>query len=363
MKSNAILMLSDLALSASLIFVPNLAKDLGANDTEIGLITAVYYVSIFLSSFLFGRASDVYNRRLLLRLGLGISVLTFFLQILADPSLFPFANTLLFAVARGLVGFSLGIFPAALIAHVYESGDTLGRFNSFGALGWSVGTFIAGIISLYWGIFILSSACFLMAFLISFKMNEINSPHLKVPFFPKKVVRKNWFVYLPFFLRHGGANCIWVIYPLYIASLGGDKFWIGVIYMMNTASQVVVMRYADRFREKPLIIAGFVVSLVTFLSFSLAQVFYHLLPMQVLLGVFWACLYVGSLLYLMKHNVEKATSTGILSSVVSLAAVFGSLLGGIIAQIFLDYRATMYAAAILTATGFILSRIGMRKAI
>jgi MFS family permease len=150
---------------------------------------------------------------------------------------------------------------------------------------------------------------------------------------------------------------------LYIASLGGDKFWIGVIYMMNTASQVVVMRYADRFREKPLIIAGFVVSLVTFLSFSLAQVFYHLLPMQVLLGVSWACLYVGSLLYLMKHNVEKATSTGILSSVVSLAAVFGSLLGGIIAQIFLDYRATMYAAAILTATGFILSRIGMRKAI
>lgn len=360
MKPSAIEMLSSLALSASLLFIPNLAKDLGANDTEIGIIAAVYYASIFFSSFLFGRASDVYNRKFLLRLGLGISVLTFFFQILADPSFFPFANPLLLAVARGLVGFSLGMFPAALTAHVYESGNLLGRFSSFGALGWAVGTFIAGLISLYWGIFLLSSVCFVLAFLISFKMAEVNSPRLEVPFFPKKLLKKNWFVYLPFFLRHFGANCIWVIYPLHIASIGGDKFWIGVIYMVNTASQFVVMRFADRFRDTALIIAGFLLSFITFLSFTFAQVFYHLLPMQVILGFSWATIYVGSLLYLMKHNVEKATSTGILSSVVSLAAVFGSLIGGVIAQFF-GFTATMYAAAVLTAVGFVLNRIGMRK--
>jgi len=359
-KPSAIQMLSSLALSASLLFIPNLARDLGANDTEIGIIAAVYYISVFLSSFLFGRASDVYNRKFLLRLGLGISVITFFFQILTDPSLFAFANPLLLTVARGLVGFSLGMFPAALTAHVYESGHLLGRFSSFGALGWAVGTFIAGLISMYWGIFLLSSGCFLLAFLISFKMIEVNSPRLEVPFFPKKLLKKNWFVYLPFFLRHSGANCIWVIYPLYIASLQGDKFWTGVIYMVNTASQFVVMRFADRFRDSALIIAGFFLSFVTFLSFSVAQVFYHLLPMQVILGCSWSTIYVGSLVYLMKHNVEKATSTGILSSVVSLAAVFGSLIGGVIAQSF-GFTATMYAAAVLTAVGFVLNRIGMRK--
>ena len=360
MKPSVIQMLSSLALSASLLFIPNLARDLGANDTEIGIIGAVYYISVFFSSFLFGRASDVYDRRFLLRLGLGVSVFTFFLQILTDPSLSAFANPLVLAVARGLVGFSLGMFPAALTAHVYESGNLLGRFTSFGALGWAVGTFIAGLISMYWGIFILSSACFLLAFLISFKMIEVNSPRLKVPFFPKKLLKKNWFVYLPFFLRHSGANCIWVIYPLYIASLGGDKFWTGVIYMVNTASQFVVMRFADRFKDRALIVAGFLLSFVTFLSFSFAQVFYHLLPMQIILGCSWSCAYVGSLLYLMKNNVEKATSTGILSSVISLAAVFGSLIGGVIAQFF-GFTATMYTAAILTAVGFVLNRIGMRK--
>jgi len=360
MKPSIIQMLSNVALSASLLFIPNLAKDLGANDTEIGTTVAVYYISVFLSSFLFGRASDVYNRKFLLRLGLGISVVTFFLQILTDPSLFAFANPLLLAIARGLVGFSLGVFPAALTAHVYESGNLLGRFSSFGALGWAVGTFVAGLISLYWGIFLLSSVCFLAAFLVSFKMTEVNSPRLEVPFFPKKLLKKNWFVYLPFFLRHSGANCIWVIYPLYIASLQGDKFWTGVIYMVNTVSQFIVMRFVDKFRDGTLIITGFLLSFVTFLSFSVAQVFYHLLPMQIILGCSWSCIYVGSLLYLMKHNVEKATSTGLLSSVVSLAAVFGSLIGGIIAYFF-GFTATMYAATILTTIGFVLNRIGMRK--
>lgn len=367
MKPNIIQMLSSLALSASILFIPNLVKDLFPKGTDIGIvsgtsgiISAVYYLSIFISSFIFGRASDVYNREFLLRLGLGISVLTFFIQIFADPSLFPFANPLLLAVARGLVGFSLGIFPAALMAHVYESGNLLGRFTSFDSLGWAVGTFVAGLISLYWGIFLLSSACFLLAFLISFKMTEVRSPRLKVPFFPKKLLKKNWFVYLPFFLRHCGANCIWVIYPLYILSLGGDNFWIGVIYMVNTASQFVVMQFADRFKNRDLIIAGFVLSFVAFLSFSFAQVFYHLMPMQVILGFSWSCIYVGSLFYLMKNNVEKATSMGIFGSVTNLAAVFGSLIGGIIAQFF-GFAATMYAAAVLTAAGFVLNRIGMRK--
>lgn len=130
--------------------------------------------------------------------------------------------------------------------------------------------------------------------------------------------------------------------------------------MVNTASQFVVMRFADRFRDKALIVAGFLLSFITFLSFSVAQVFYHLLPMQVILGCSWSCAYVGSLLYLMKNNVEKATSTGILSSVISLAAVFGSLIGGVIAQLF-GFTATMYTAALLTAVGFLLNRIGMRK--
>jgi len=362
MQANVIQFLSSLALSASLLFIPNLARDLGANSTQIGIIVAAYAAATFAASYMFGRLSDVHGRKLFITMGLGVCTVTFFLQALADPYFVApvLADPWLLALVRGLAGFSLGIFPAALTVYVYDSAGAVGKFSSLGALGWAVGTFVAGLIAFYYGIFILSSACYLLAFLISFTMKSAEGPRLRVPFFPKDLLKRNWRVYVPFLLRHTGANCIWVIYPLFIVSLGGDKFWIGVIYTVNTATQFVVMRFLDRFEEKALLNAGLLLAVATFLSFTVAQSFQHLLPMQILLACSWSSMYVGSLIYLMKNNVEKATSTGLLSSVINISQVFGSLMGGVISQFF-DYKATMYVAAALTTAGFGLFRIGNRR--
>ena len=120
------------------------------------------------------------------------------------------------------------------------------------------------------------------------------------------------------------------------------------------------MQYVDRFDGKILVKAGLALSSITFFAFTLAQDFYQLVPTQVLLGCSWSCLYVGSLLYLMKRNVEKATCTGMLSSVISLAVVFGALLGGGVSQLF-GFKATMYVAAALAAAGLGLSMIGIKE--
>lgn len=362
MKPNIIQLLSSVTLAASLLFIPNLAKELGASNSEIGVIGAVYGLSVFSSSYIFGRAADVYDRKFIIRLGLLFSTVAVFLQALADPYfILPvLSSPLLLALARGLVGFSLGMFPPALIAHVYESRRSLGRFAAGGALGWSVGTLTAGLIAFYWGVFVFSSICTFLAFLISLTLPKLGRVKLEVPFFPKALLKKNWQVYLPFFLRHSGANCIWIIYPLYITSLGGDRFWIGLIYTVNTVTQFFVMQFADRFRGKTLLNVGLAFSAVTFLAISLAQSFLHLIPVQILLGSSWSCLYVGSLLYLMKHNVEKSTSGGMLGSLISLATVFGSLVGGMLSGLF-GFKATMYAAAGLTAVGFFLFKLAGRK--
>jgi predicted MFS family arabinose efflux permease len=206
----------------------------------------------------------------------------------------------------------------------------------------------------------MSSLCFLVAFLISLIMEKVDGPRLNIPLFPKNLLKKNWRVYVPYLLRHTGANAIWVIYPLFIASLGGDKFWIGVIYTVNTATQFVVMRFLDRFDGEKLIGTGLLLAIATFLSFTFAQSFLHLLPMQVLLACSWSSMYVGSLLYLMKNNVERATSSGMLSSVINIAQVFGAIIGGAVALIF-GFKATMYLAAILTAIGFGFFRAGNKK--
>ncbi len=105
---------------------------------------------------------------------------------------------------------------------------------------------------------------------------------------------------------------------------------------------------------------GLALSSMTFLAISLAQSFLHLIPAQMLLGSSWSCLYVGSLVYLMRHNVEKSTSGGILGALMSLAMVFGALIGGGLSAIF-GYRATMYTATGLTLVGFLLFRLSERK--
>jgi predicted MFS family arabinose efflux permease len=125
-----------------------------------------------------------------------------------------------------------------------------------------------------------------------------------------------------------------------------DKFWVGLLYTVNTAGVLINM--------------GLIFSLVTFFVFTLTQNFYQLIPIQVLLACSLSCLYVGSLLRLIEHNIERATCTGMLSSVINLAVVFGALMGGAISQ-FLGFKATMYAAATLTAIGFCFFRAGIGR--
>ena len=86
MKSNPIQLLYRAAYSASYLLIPILAEELGASKTQVGIIGAVYGLALFGSSYLFGRASDVYGRKFFLHLGLGVSSLTFFLQVLTDSS-------------------------------------------------------------------------------------------------------------------------------------------------------------------------------------------------------------------------------------------------------------------------------------
>lgn len=59
MRADTIQLLTGLATFASGLFIPNLAKDLGASNTEIGIITAISSATAFIASYIFGRLSDI----------------------------------------------------------------------------------------------------------------------------------------------------------------------------------------------------------------------------------------------------------------------------------------------------------------
>ncbi|MEM2915235.1 MAG: MFS transporter, partial [Candidatus Bathyarchaeia archaeon] len=329
-KTNGILILTNTSVTASAIFIPNLADELGASNVEIGLIGAAYGVAFFISSNFFGRMADIKERKLIMEAGLLISAIAFAIQALT--LIHPLNTVFAVGVMRFLAGFSAGIFPPALIAYVYEAKLRLGKFTAWGSLGWAVGSLAAGYIGNYMGIFLLSSMLFLTAFIFSTRLPSVEGLNLNVPTFPMELIKKNLTIYLAYFLRHVGASAIWVVFPLYLVSLDANFFWIGILYAINNLTQFMVMLKIDRFRNFNLILAGLGFSLVTFTGYIQAVSFYQIIPFQITLGFGWSCLYVGSLKFLLERNDEKATVSGLLGSVISLSSVIGPIFGGFISN-------------------------------
>ena len=343
MKPGAIQLLTQGAFFSTWMFIVILAKsELAIGDTEIAVAAAMFAATQFISSYYFGRASDYYGRRIFLLLGLAACSIAFFLQIF----IWDFWS---FLGIRVLTGMCMGIFPAALIAYVHESKRKLGSFSSFGAIGWLMGMLVSGVIAYYLflrSVFIFSSMLFIVAFIIALKLPPIEHKPLRVPLFPKHIIKKNLAIYLGILIRHSGANMMWVFWPLFLLSLGANLLWVGIIQAINAVTQFTIMYFVtDRIDSKNSMFLGLLLSGLTFLSFTLAQDYIQLILPQVFLGMSWAFTYVGGIRYVNDHSKERGTATGILNSIISVSSVIGSMLAIFIIYLVGEYRWVILAAA------------------
>ncbi len=340
--------LSNAAIFASALFIPILAGELNASDFQVGLIVASYAFALFISSYIFGRASDIHGRRFFLQIGLMLSGIACLTQILAF-------NVWTLALSRVCVGFCVGIYPAALLAKAYElKEEGIGKFASFGSFGWGFGILVAGILTIYWKIFLFSSLLFFISFLFSYVISFKDEIKISVPLFPKRVIKRSFPSYLAMLVRHTGASSVWVIFPLFLyEDLGGSKFWIAIIYTLNPIGQFLTMQTTDRFNSTRLIVVGLIISTISFTGLALVTSFWQVIIPWVLISVAWGFLYVGSLKFVMERNIEKATSVGILDSTLRLSSIFGALIGGVVAWQF-GRVANIVLAATLCCTALIL---------
>jgi MFS family permease len=355
----AISFLFSLSVQSSSIFQSLYADKLEASKFEVGLIGSSYGIAYFVSSFIFGRQSDRHGRLLFVRLGLALGAAAYVTQIFAiDPV------TLL--AIRAFVGFCLGISSAAIMAYVYEAEGQVGRFASYGSLGWLFGCLAAAIAAaaagatkssaIYYALFAISGAASALAFLLSFSLKEQKGKSLKVPLFPISLVRDNGRVYIPFFLRCLGSSAVWAVFPLFLVSIGTSKLWVALLDAINMGLQFVFMRYVERFNSTKVLAVGLVTSVIVFACYGLAKNYQQLIPVEILLAVSWSCLWVGSLSFLLGRSVERGTAAGLLYSMTYLSAGLGPLIGGFVSETW-GFRALMFVASGLTFLGLLLSRL------
>jgi MFS family permease len=318
--------LSNSALFASMLFIPILAGELDATDLQVGLIVASYSFALFCANYIFGRLSDIHGKRLFLQAGLFASGIACLVQILGT-------NVWTLALSRILVGFCAGIYPSALLAKAYLLEEKrIGKFTSFGSFGWAFGILVAAFLTVFWQIFFFSSVVFFISFAISLAVTFRDDVKIAVPLFPKDVIKRSLPAYLTILVRHMGACTVWVIFPLYLhVNLGAELHEIGILYALNPLGQFITMQFVDRFKSTRLIPFGLLLSIISFVGLAVITTFWLVTIPWIILSVGWACLYVGSLKFVMERNVEKATSTGLLNSTLNMSSIIGALIGGAVA--------------------------------
>ncbi len=330
-------------------YVPILAREsLGISEILVTIIVGGYASASFFASYIFGRAGDVYGRRIIIRLGLLLSTVSFGLLMLSSSfeSLF---------IVRVMNGFCVGMYPGALTAYAFEAKMKMGRFATWGAAGWGVGTLLAGYaagFNLYYA-FLMATLFLAIAFGSALTLPESPREVVKVPWFPVETFKRNASIYLAVLLRHSSAFAIWTLWPLFLFDIGGDPFSIAVVQATNALSQVLFMAtVTDRLDSKKLVAIGLIASSVTFLWFPFARNIIEILPTQVLLGFAWATLFVGALKYVTENNHERSTASGLLSSMLALSGVIGPIMAAVIYTIWPGYAPIMIFAAVMSLVAY-----------
>ena len=283
-------------------------------------------MAYFLSSFFFGRRSDIRGRLGFIRLGLILSAVAYPFQIIAP-------GPVALLAARGAIGFCLGISSAALMAYVYEAEGRVGSFASYGSLGWLFGALVAAAISNYKVLFVTSAIASALAFWVSLTFTEEQRSHIPVIGSRASMMWADRKVYFPYFLRQLGAQAIWAIFPLFLRDIGASRPWIAMFDSINMAVQFIAMQFVERFNAARVFTTGLILSSLVFVVYGVASHYLGLIPAQVLIGIAWSCLFVGALSFLLRRNVERGTAAGLRYSTTYLSAGLGPFLGGALSQL------------------------------
>jgi len=349
LKIETIQIMSAAAMLSAFTYVPILAREsLGISEILITVMVAGFATSSFLSTFIFGRLGDVYDRRLVIRLGLLLTTISLGLLLLSTSF-----ETLL--SVRLLNGFCAGMYPGALTAYAFEADMKMGRFATWGAAGWGFGTLFAGYaagFNIYYA-FLVSSIFLLIGFGSALTLPSAKQVSMKVPVFPVETFKRNASVYLAVLIRHSSAFAIWTLWPLFLYDIGGDPFMIAVVQATNAIAQVVFMvSITDRLESRKLVAIGLVTSAITFTWFPFATNIIEILPSQILLGLAWATMYVGALKFVTENNEERSTASGLLQSILSLSGVIGPVLAAVIFTIWPGYAPIMFFATAMSLLSY-----------
>jgi len=339
---------------------------LGASNFIVGLLSTIYFSANAPSSLATGYIADKYNH---IR-----ELMVFALAAMSIGSLLTaYVNSAeLLLLIRLLQGFSTAtIVPLSnlLSSELFGPGKGVGFINMIGSVGFLTASLLGGILLEYISyrdLFIVSAFIPLIPLIIILFLS-------KITFFAKETyqirlscireLNKSVIImYVSVFFRQLGAAGVWSLFSLFIYSLGGDNVIIGLAFMLNTLTQILLFEKIGKFSEgrgKPVFEIGLLLSSIVFMGYYVAPNAVFILPFQVVLGIAWTTLYSGINVFIIENTPSeiRATSLGLINTMLALGWIFGSLLAGIVADIYGSYHTYILVALCLSLLGFLISNL------
>lgn len=349
------------------------AESLGAGPERIGLIVSVSTLTGVFLKLPSGALSDIYGRRMLLRIG----VVAFGLP----PFVYPFVNDLNVLTGLRIVhGLATAIFaPSALatVAELYRErrGAALGTYTACTQSGSLLGPFIGGYLAYAAGF---SSAfvtagifgCVAIAMFYSLRLSEPPPRVREKGFAPVLaemwrgfvVVAKNKKVLITSSTDAAkmiANGALMAFLPLYGISVGLNPGEVGLLFTVQSLtsflSKPVMGRVSDRVGRKPLIVLGLLICASTFVSIPHISHFAILLMLSAGFGFGEAVVSSSSSAFVADSSEFKTLGAGMgmQGTIGDIGHASGPLLAGmLIANMSYGWAFSIIASVQLTAALF-----------
>ena len=362
------------------VIIPLYAVSVGASLFQASLIAGVFFGVNAVTVVIMGSLSDIIGRRkpFIIFSLFGSAAIFILISFVALPV------TLI--LLMGLFGFIAAGFSPCVMGMVSEyskpreKGKNLGYLNSGTSLGWAVGSFSSGTITelysfattFYFGCMLaVIAAVITLIFLRETKKDITTDRNLKKiiialrnRFIPKsgesaylKEKGLSWF-YLSLFFRYSAYWGSFALLSIFFATIVSTT-WVGILIAINLGISALIMtpvgKLSDIKGRKLIIMFGLIGTSIVLVLYATSYNLYLLIVAQVLNAFVFASIYTGGSAFVsdvapaLKHN----EAMGFLNSSITFGAVTGTIIAGIMAEIF-GLRTMFFILAILPIIGAVI---------
>ena len=362
------------------VIIPLYAVSVGASLFQASLIAGVFFGVNAVTVVIMGSLSDIIGRRkpFIIFSLFGSAAIFILISFVALPV------TLI--LLMGLFGFIAAGFSPCVMGMVSEyskpreKGKNLGYLNSGTSLGWAVGSFSSGTITelfsfattFYFGCMLaVIAAVITLIFLRETKKDVTTDRNLKKiiialrnRFIPKsgesaylKEKGLSWF-YFSLFFRYSAYWGSFALLSIFFATIVSTT-WVGILIAINLGISALIMspvgKLSDIKGRKLIIMFGLVGTSLVLLLYASSYSLILLIVAQVLNAFVFASIYTGGSAFVsdvapaLKHN----EAMGFLNSAITFGAVTGTIIAGIMAEIF-GLRTMFLVLAILPLIGAVI---------